>query len=254
MLLAPVAPPGRGVLVGVTGTLISIAADLRFRTVQPGTLGGIDTISGNAADDVLIGGTAGDVMYGDDAAASAGDADGEDIMLGDNADIFLAGHVGRLKVRVAGMLLGTAVDLITTTDNVDENDPDYDTREEAEAVGGADTMSGNAKADIMLGGVNADDGVGDPEVDLEFVVTHPGLFFPDYAPEIDDDTANRLELESADDALLLVIVTVTEPVAASTANLLGPIVVNRHTRAAAQAVLGASGYNTREALVSSPTG
>ena len=92
----------------------------------------------------------------------------------------------------------------------------------------------------------------DNSADLEFVVTHPGLFFPDYAPEIDDDTADRLELKSADDALLLVIVTVTDPVAASTANLLGPIVVNRHTRAAAQAVLGASGYNTREALVPSP--
>jgi flagellar assembly factor FliW len=87
--------------------------------------------------------------------------------------------------------------------------------------------------------------------DLEFVVTHPGLFFPDYEPEIDDDTASRLELTSADDALLLVIVTVGNPVSASTANLLGPIVVNRHTRAAAQAVLGASGYNTREALVPS---
>ena len=84
---------------------------------------------------------------------------------------------------------------------------------------------------------------------IEFVVTHPGLFFPDYAPEIDDDTANRLDLKPADDALLLVIVTVTDPVASSTANLLGPIVVNRHTRAAAQAVLGNSGYATREALV-----
>ena len=94
----------------------------------------------------------------------------------------------------------------------------------------------------------------DGAADLEFVVTHPGLFFPDYEPEIDDDTADRLELRSADDALLLVIVTVTEPVSASTANLLGPIVVNRHTRAAAQAVLGASGYNTREQLIPSPTG
>jgi flagellar assembly factor FliW len=90
----------------------------------------------------------------------------------------------------------------------------------------------------------------DADADLEFVVTHPGLFFPDYAPEIDDDTVDRLELTSADDALLLVIVTVAEPVAASTVNLLGPIVVNRHTRAAAQAVLGNSGYATREALVS----
>jgi Ca2+-binding RTX toxin-like protein len=104
-------------------------------------LGGEDHVSGNAGDDVLIGGTAGDLMYGDDATASAGALDGEDIMLGDNADIFLIGNVGRLKVRVADMELGTAVDHITTTD---ENDD----------FGGADTMSGNAKADIMFGGVN----------------------------------------------------------------------------------------------------
>jgi flagellar assembly factor FliW len=92
----------------------------------------------------------------------------------------------------------------------------------------------------------------DDGTELEFVVTHPAMFFPDYEPEIDDDIAGRLELKSADDALLLVIVTVGNPVSASTANLLGPIVVNRHTRAAAQAVLGNSGYATREALV--PTG
>jgi flagellar assembly factor FliW len=89
----------------------------------------------------------------------------------------------------------------------------------------------------------------DDGTDVEFVVTHPGLFFPDYEPEIDDDIANRLSLTSADDALLLVIVTVATPISASTANLLGPIVVNRHTRAAAQAVLSNSGYATREALV-----
>jgi flagellar assembly factor FliW len=92
----------------------------------------------------------------------------------------------------------------------------------------------------------------DVDAGPEFVVTHPGPFFPDYAPEIDDDTAGRLELTSADDALLLVIVTVGDPVATSTANLLGPIVVNRHTRVAAQAVLGSSGYATREALVPTP--
>ena len=128
-------------------------------------LGGTDKIYGSAGGDVLIGGTGGDLMYGDDAEASNGAMDGEDIMLGDNADIFLVGAVGRLKVRVADMSEGTAVDLITTTDSIDLGDPDFDTAAEVEAVGGADTMSGNAGNDIMLGGVNADDGVGDPEVD-----------------------------------------------------------------------------------------
>ena len=60
---------------------------------------------------------------------------------------------------------------------------------------------------------------------------------------------SRATRRSADDALLLVIVTVAKPIEASTANLLGPIVVNRHTRTAAQAVLSNSGYATREALV-----
>jgi len=123
-------------------------------------LGGTDEVSGHAGNDVLIGGTGGDLMFGDDATASAGADDGEDIMLGDNGDIFLIGNVGRLSVRVADMEEGTAVDLITTTD---ENDD----------FGGPDTMSGNAKADVMLGGVN-DGGVdtmyGDREVPTEATI------------------------------------------------------------------------------------
>ncbi len=72
---------------------------------------------------------------------------------------------------------------------------------------------------------------------LEFLVVPPHTFFPDYAPEIDDDTAERLALESAEDAILMVIVTVGDDPGSATANLLAPIVVNRHTREAAQVVL-----------------
>src|SRR3546814_1244084 len=56
------------------------------------------------------------------------------------------------------------------------------------------------------------------------------------SPVVDDDLANRLDLHEADDAVVLVIVTIGDPVTTSTANLLGPIVVNRHTNQAAQAV------------------
>ena len=89
-----------------------------------------------------------------------------------------------------------------------------------------------------------DDGE-DDRPGLEFVVTHPAMFFPDYEPEIDDDVAGRLELKSAEDALLLVIVTVADPVSASTANLLGPIVVNRHTRARPYAAAVHGGHHRR---------
>ncbi len=73
------------------------------------------------------------------------------------------------------------------------------------------------------------------EPGLEFVVVPPALFFPDYAPEVDDASAARLGLTDAEDALLLVVLTVND--AGATANLLAPIVVNQRTRAAAQVVL-----------------
>lgn len=72
---------------------------------------------------------------------------------------------------------------------------------------------------------------------LEFVVVPPLLFFPDYEPVIDDESAARLELKTADDAITLVIVTVPDDPKEATANLLGPVIVNRHTLNAGQVVL-----------------
>jgi flagellar assembly factor FliW len=72
---------------------------------------------------------------------------------------------------------------------------------------------------------------------LEFVVVPPAVFFPGYAPEIDDASAARLGLDDAEDALLLVVLTVTDDVRTTTANLLAPVVLNQRTRVAAQVVL-----------------
>jgi flagellar assembly factor FliW len=75
------------------------------------------------------------------------------------------------------------------------------------------------------------------EPGLEFVVVPPAVFFPDYAPEIDDASAARLELTDAEDALLLVVLTLGEGVEQATANLLAPVVINQRTRVAGQVVL-----------------
>lgn len=85
---------------------------------------------------------------------------------------------------------------------------------------------------------------------LEFVVVPPYLFFPEYEPEIDDATVNRIELEDPNDALLLVILTVGDDVTQITANLLGPIVVNSKKKLAAQAVLTSQNYELRTPLFS----
>ena len=91
--------------------------------------------------------------------------------------------------------------------------------------------------------------VGDPE--LAFVVTHPAVFFPDYEPELDDATVDLLGLESADDALVLVVLTLGMRVEETTANLMGPIVAHRRTGVAVQAVLSAPGLDTKVPLVAS---
>jgi flagellar assembly factor FliW len=88
--------------------------------------------------------------------------------------------------------------------------------------------------------------VDDPK--LEFLVVPPHAFFPDYVFELDDDTAERLGIESVDDAIVLAIVTVGDRPTGATANLLAPIVVNRHTREAAQVVLTADDQPLRAPL------
>jgi flagellar assembly factor FliW/2-polyprenyl-3-methyl-5-hydroxy-6-metoxy-1,4-benzoquinol methylase len=60
-----------------------------------------------------------------------------------------------------------------------------------------------------------------------FLVIPPGLVLPDYQPEISNQDAEVLGLTDATDAVVLNIVTQRE--SATTVNLKGPIVINRHT-------------------------
>jgi flagellar assembly factor FliW len=87
------------------------------------------------------------------------------------------------------------------------------------------------------------------DADLQLVVAAPSVFFDDYAPEIDDETAAAIGLERAEDALLLVVVTVGVSLADSTANLLAPIVVNQVTRRAVQVVQPAADLPLQAPLV-----
>jgi flagellar assembly factor FliW len=85
--------------------------------------------------------------------------------------------------------------------------------------------------------------------DLAFVVAHPTPFFPGYAIDLDDAEVDGLGLRRAEDAIVLLIVTLGETLEDSTANLLGPIVVNRGTGEAMQVVLPAGGTATKTPLL-----
>jgi len=83
--------------------------------------------------------------------------------------------------------------------------------------------------------------VEDPE--LRFLVAPPEPFFPDYAPEIENEVFAALNTKDPD--RLLVMVVITAGVDATTANLLAPIIVDRDTRRAMQVVLTGSNMPVR---------
>ncbi|GAA4115989.1 flagellar assembly protein FliW [Nocardioides fonticola] len=85
--------------------------------------------------------------------------------------------------------------------------------------------------------------------DVRFLVVPPHLFFPDYAPVLDDETVAELGIESADDVVLLVVLNATESLADTTANLLAPIVVNTAGRRAAQVILADTELPIRAPLI-----
>lgn len=86
---------------------------------------------------------------------------------------------------------------------------------------------------------------------LHFVVIEPGGIVPDYEPELFEDDASALELRGPAEAMVLNVVTLLrqDPVEA-TANLIGPIVVNRRTRLGRQLVISNySRYSAHHPLV-----
>ncbi len=75
------------------------------------------------------------------------------------------------------------------------------------------------------------------EIDgLEFVVVDPALFFHDYVIELDDVDAAAIGAADPTEVVVYVIVTLGDPVEASTANLLGPLIIHSGTRRGVQAV------------------
>jgi flagellar assembly factor FliW len=79
--------------------------------------------------------------------------------------------------------------------------------------------------------------------DLRFLVAPPEPFFPDYAPEIENEVFAALNSKDPDRLLLMTVITAG--VDETTANLMAPIVVDRDTHRAMQVVLSGSGYPVR---------
>jgi len=84
---------------------------------------------------------------------------------------------------------------------------------------------------------------------LRFLVMPAEPFFPDYHPVVEDDVAHDLGIESAEDTLLLLVLTAGTSLESSTANLAAPVLINVRTRQAQQVVLEGQDFEVAVPLV-----
>ena len=85
------------------------------------------------------------------------------------------------------------------------------------------------------------------------LILEPIGFIPDYTVEIPDAEVKLLGIESPEDVLILNIVTINKDVPPKvTANLVGPIIVNRKTRIGKQVII--NNYERYSAKYELPTG
>ena len=78
---------------------------------------------------------------------------------------------------------------------------------------------------------------------VRFVAAPPGIFFPTYQPAFSPDVYGAIEAGGPEDTLVLVFLTLRSRPEDTTANLLGPLVINSRTGQAIQAVLSGSGLS-----------
>ncbi|MBM7866668.1 flagellar assembly protein FliW [Heliobacterium gestii] len=87
--------------------------------------------------------------------------------------------------------------------------------------------------------------------DLEFLTGDPFAFFPDYEFKLAAADQQELALGRSEDALTLVIFTVTDDPRDIRVNLKAPVVINREKRLARQVILDNEKYSTRHRLEAS---
>jgi flagellar assembly factor FliW len=84
---------------------------------------------------------------------------------------------------------------------------------------------------------------------LAFILINPFLFRPDYELNIDDEDLQDIGVSGPEKALIFAVVTIPPDGGPMTANLQGPLVINRDTRTGKQAVLTDLRWKTKHDIL-----
>jgi flagellar assembly factor FliW len=84
---------------------------------------------------------------------------------------------------------------------------------------------------------------------VAFILVNPFLFRPDYELDISDEDLSEIGISDPQKALIFSIVTIPADGGPMTANLQGPLVINRETRQGKQAILTDPRWKTKHNIM-----
>lgn len=87
------------------------------------------------------------------------------------------------------------------------------------------------------------------DVEISFLLINPYLFRSDYILEVPDSDVEELGSPEPEDILVFAIVTVPDDVRSMTANLQGPVVINRRDRVGRQCIHLNPSWKTRHCIL-----
>ncbi|MDR1838444.1 MAG: flagellar assembly protein FliW [Treponema sp.] len=85
--------------------------------------------------------------------------------------------------------------------------------------------------------------------EIAFILVNPFLFRPDYEVNISNEELAEVGITSPENALIFVIVTIPQDGGPMTANLQGPLIINKGKMTAMQAVLSDVRWKTRHDII-----
>jgi flagellar assembly factor FliW len=85
--------------------------------------------------------------------------------------------------------------------------------------------------------------------EIAFVMIEPRVFRPDYSPEVDPEELAEIGITAEEDALVFAIVTIPEDSRRMTANLQGPVILNRRTRVGRQFISPSPRWGIRHLIL-----
>ena len=83
---------------------------------------------------------------------------------------------------------------------------------------------------------------------IAFILINPFLFRQDYELDIDDELVKEIGINNPEEALIFAIVTIP-PTGPMTANLQGPLIINRETRIGKQGILTDPRWKTKHDIM-----